>query len=176
MRPRQTLAALGAGLLLGGASPPPAQPNLQWDQIANIKDAATRLAALQRRRGATRAYEFIDACYRTHTLSEEYTKALEACIAQDYMETQVLALVYSRVPPNTLRRQGVPSPQMLADAMGQRITAAFASYKMPLSYVEDFKKLVDEHGFPLFYKRLFPGANMPPRGNPSPPEAEQKQE
>ncbi len=109
-------------------------------------------------------------------LSEEYTKALEACIAQDYMETQVLALVYSRVPPDTLRRQGVPSPQMLADAMGQRITAAFANYKMPVSYVEDFKKLVDEHGFPLFYKTLFPDPKMPPRSKPSPPEAEQKQE
>ncbi|MGI9403927.1 MAG: hypothetical protein ACR2OF_05400 [Hyphomicrobium sp.] len=176
MRPRQTIAALVAGLLIGGASPPPAQPDPEWDQIVNIKDAATRLAALQRGRGATRAYAFIDACYRTHMLSEEYTKALEACIAQDYMETQVLALVYSRVPPDTLRRQGVPSPQMLADAMGQRITAAFANYKMPVSYVEDFKKLVDEHGFPLFYKTLFPDSKMPPRSKPSPPEAEQKQE
>ncbi len=109
-------------------------------------------------------------------LSEAYTKALEACIAQDYMETQVLALVYSRVPPDALRRQGAPSPQLLADAMGQRITSAFANYKMPVAYVEGFKKLVDEHGFPLFYKTLFPKSKMPPRNNQSPPEAEQKQE
>jgi len=176
MRPRQTFAALVAGFFLCGASPPQVQPNPEWDQVANIKDAATRLAALQRRRGATRAYEFIDACYRTHILSEKYTKALEACIAQDYMETQVLALVYSRVPPDTLRREGVPSPQMLADAMGRRITAAFANYKMPVSYVEAFKKLVDEHGFPLFFKTLFPNSKMSPRPKPSPPEAEQKQE
>jgi len=176
MRLRQTLVVLVAGVLLGGASTPPAEPNQEWDRIANIKDAATRLAGLQRRRGASRAYEFIDACYRTHMLSEEYTKALEACIAQDYMETQVLALVYSRVPPDALRRQGAPSPRLLADAMGQRITAAFANYKMPVSYVEDFKKLVDQHGFPLFYNKLFPGARMPPRGKRSPPEAKQKQE
>ena len=176
MRPRQTIAALVAGLLLGGASPPTTQPNPAWDQVANIKDAATRLAALQRRQGATRAYAFIDACYRTHMLSEAYTKALEACIAQDYMETQVLALIYSRVPADTLRRQGVPSPRMLADAMGQRISAAFANYKLPVSYVDEFKKLVDQHGFPLFYKALFPDSKLPPKGKPPPGEAEQKQE
>ncbi|MCP4779810.1 MAG: hypothetical protein GY877_03430 [Hyphomicrobium sp.] len=165
-----------SSVLLAGAGPPPAQPNSEWDQIANIEAAATRLAVLQRRRGASRAYEFIDACYRTHMLSEEYTKALEACIAQDYMETQVLALIYSRVPSEALRRQGAPSSQMLAGAMGQRITAAFANYKMPVSYVEVFKKLVDEYGFPLFYKTLFPGSKAPPRNNLSPPEADQKQE
>ncbi|MES0403209.1 MAG: hypothetical protein ABUJ93_06870 [Hyphomicrobium sp.] len=165
-----------SSILLAGASPSPAQPNPEWDQIANIKAAATRLAALQSRRGASRTYEFIDACYRTHMLSEEYTKALEACIAQDYMETQVLALVYSRVPPDELRRQGVPSPQLLAGAMGQRITAAFANYKIRVSYVEVFKKLVDEHGFPLFFKTLFPGSKTPPMNNLSPPEADQKQE
>ncbi len=174
MRACRTFAVLLAGLLVAGASPPPDEPNLEWDQVANIRDAATRLAALQRRRGATRAYEFIDACYRTHMLSEEYTKALEACIAQDYMETQVLALVYSRVPPDALRQQGAPSPQVLANAMGQRITAAFANYKVPVSYVEAFKELVDEHGFPLFYKTLFPGSKMPSGDNPSSPQTEQK--
>jgi hypothetical protein len=107
-------------------------------------------------------------------LSEEYTKALEACIAQDYMETQVLALVYSRVPPDALRQQGAPSPQVLANAMGHRITAAFANYKVPVSYVEAFKELLDEHGFPLFYKTLFPGSKMPSGDNPSSPQTEQK--
>lgn len=109
-------------------------------------------------------------------LSEAYTKALEACIAQDYMETQVLALVYSRVPAQTLKKQGAPSPRMLADAMGQRITAAFANYKMPVSYVDDFKKLVDEHGFPLFFKTLFPESKLPSKEKSPPAAAEPKQE
>jgi hypothetical protein len=176
MKSRQIVAAPATGVLLAGASPPQAQSPPEWDQIANIKDAATRLAALQGRRGASRAYEFIDACYRTHMLSEAYTKALEACIAQDYMETQVLALVYSRVPAQTLKKQGAPSPRMLADAMGRRITAAFANYKMPVSYVDDFKKLVDEHGFPLFFKTLFPESKVPPKGKSPPAAAKPKQE
>ncbi len=66
------------------------------------------------RQGATKAFVFIDACYKTHSLSSEYTKAFEACIAQDYLETQILALIYSRMPPEALKRMGAPSPQLLA--------------------------------------------------------------
>ena len=45
--------------------------------------------------------------------------------------------------------------------MGQRVTAAFASYKIPVARVEKFKKIVDEDGFPLFFKTLFPGVEVP---------------
>ncbi len=136
---------------------------VDWDQAANIKDAAERLAQLQRTRGADRAFQFIDACYRTHSLASKYGKAFEACIAQDYLETQALALVYSRLTPDALKRVGVPTPQALADAMGKRVTAAFATYDVPVSYVKTFKELVDEHGFPVFFQTVFPGVPFPPR-------------
>ena len=116
---------------------------------------------MQRTQGATRAFAFIDACYKTHSLSSNYTKAFEACIAQDYLETQILALIYSRMPPETLKKMGAPSPELLAKTMGQRIAAAFATYNMPVKRVKAFKKLVDEHGFPVFFKALFPGVDMP---------------
>ncbi len=118
-------------------------------------------AEIQRTQGATKAFSYIEDCYKTHSLSSEYTKAFEGCIAQDYLETQILALVYSRLPPETLKKMGAPEPKMLAETMGQRITAAFASYKIPVARVEKFKKIVDEDGFPVFFKALFPGVEVP---------------
>jgi hypothetical protein len=132
-----------------------------WDQGGNNKDAATPRAQMQRTQGATRAFAFIEACYKTHSLSSNYTKAFEACIAQDYLGTQILALIYSRMPPETLKKLGAPSPEVLAQTMGKRIAAAFATYEVPIARVKAFKKLVDEHGFPVFFKALFPGVDMP---------------
>jgi hypothetical protein len=152
---------LALPLLLASGNAYAAAGDPDWDQVANIKDAATRLAQMQRTQGASRAFAFIDACYRTHSLSSNYTKAFEACIAQDYLETQILALIYSRLPPETLRKLGAPTPQLLAETMGNRIAAAFASYDVPASQIKAFKKLVDEHGFPVFFKALFPGVDMP---------------
>ena len=132
-----------------------------WDQVENIKEAALHLADLQRTQGANRAFQFIDACYRTHSLQVEYSRPFEACIAQDYLETRILALIYSRMPPESLKRAGMPTPQMLADTMGKRVVTAFRSYKVPVSEVQAFKKLVDEHGFPVFFKALFPNSRVP---------------
>jgi hypothetical protein len=144
---------------LAPAAAAPGKPD--WDQSANIKDAAQRIAEIQRTQGATKAFNYIEDCYKTHSLSSEYTKAFEGCIAQDYLETQILALVYSRLPPETLKKMGAPEPRLLAQSMGQRITAAFATYKVPVARVETFKKIVDEDGFPVFFKVLFPGAEVP---------------
>jgi cytosine/adenosine deaminase-related metal-dependent hydrolase len=160
------LPVLAIASLLASGSARATVPD--WDQVANIKDAALRLAQMQRTRGATKTFEFIDACYKTHGLSSKYTKAFEACIAQDYLETQILALIYSRLSPETLERMGAPSPEMLAQAMGQRIGAAFAAYKVPPENVEAFKKLVDEHGFPVFFQALFPDTKPPVPKRPFP--------
>ncbi len=132
-----------------------------WDQVANIKEAATRLAQLQKTQGATKAFTFIDACYRTHSLSSAYTKAFEACIAQDYLETQILTLIYSRMAPDTLKRMGAPTPDMLAATMARRVGAAFAQYKVPKERIAELKRNIDQHGFPLFFQTLFPDAKLP---------------
>jgi hypothetical protein len=152
-------AAALIAVALAPASAAPGKPD--WDQSANIKDAAERIAEIQRTQGATKAFNYIEDCYKTHSLSSEYTKAFEGCIAQDYLETQILALVYSRLPPETLKKMGAPEPKLLAQSMGQRITAAFATYKIPVARVEKFKKIVDEDGFPVFFKALFPGVEVP---------------
>jgi hypothetical protein len=132
--------------------------------VATIKGAAARLGFLHRARGAKAAYELIDNCYRTHSLAERYGEGFETCIAQDYLETKVLSQVYSRLPPDQLQKLGAPSPAMLADAMGRRITAAFLQYKMPFSYAEELKVLVDTHGLPIFLAIVFPDAIRPAPG------------
>lgn len=157
--------AIGFAALIGfGTTQLTAAQDPGWNQVENIKDAALRLAQLQRTQGATKAFTFIDACYRTHSLSSEYTKAFEACIAQDYLETQVLRLIYSRMPPETLKRMGAPTPGMLAETMSRRVGAAFAQYKISKERIAEFKRVVDQEGFPLFFRTLFPEAKqMPPR-------------
>jgi hypothetical protein len=155
-------AALAAAAVIGMSTTSlVAAQDPKWDQVENIKEAATRLAQMQRTQGATKAFVFIDACYRTHSLSTDYTKAFEACIAQDYLETQVLALIYSRMSPEQLKKTGAPSPQMLAESMGRRVGAAFSKYKISPDQIATFKRNVDEHGFPLFFQALFPDAKMP---------------
>jgi hypothetical protein len=139
-------------------TPSEAMPAPTWDRVATIKGAAERLGFLHRARGAKAAYELIDNCYRTHSLAEKYGEGFETCIAQDYLETKVLTQVYARLPPDQLKKLGAPSPAMLADAMGRRITGAFLQYKMPLSYAEDLKVLVDTHGLPIFLAIVFPDA------------------
>lgn len=167
---RALMAICAAGLVGVGVTSLAAAQDPDWDQVENVKDAALRLAQMQRTQGATKAFTFIDACYRTHSLSSKYTKAFEACIAQDYLETQILALVYSRVDPESLKRMGAPSPGMLAQTMTRRVGAAFAQYKIPKERIAEFKRNVDQHAFPLFFKTLFPDAKVP-APPPSSPDA-----
>jgi hypothetical protein len=168
-RVRVALALAAAGVIGMSTTSLVAAQDPKWDQVENIKEAATRLAQMQRTQGATKAYVFIDACYRTHSLSTDYTKAFEACIAQDYLETQILALIYSRMSPDALKRMGAPTPDMLAQSMGRRVGAAFAKYKIPAEKIAAFKRNVDEHGFPLFFQSLFPDAKPPVPKDLSPP-------
>jgi hypothetical protein len=150
------------------APAPQAQPEPTWDRVASIKGAAERLGFLHRARGAKAAYDLIDNCYRTHSLAENYGEGFETCIAQDYLETTVLAKVYARLPPEQLQKMGMPSPAMLADAMGRRVTAAFNQYRMPAAYAVELKGLVDTHGLPIFLAIVFPEAAQPQPGGAEP--------
>ena len=147
----------------------------QWDQVENIKEAAKRLAQMQRTQGATKAFEFIEACYRTHSLSTNYTKAFEACIAQDYLETQILALIYSRMSPDALKRMGAPTPEMLARVDGP-------ARRCGLRQVQDVqatrsrrsRRTSTSTASPLFFQVVVPRsqARLFPRSGPPIPGAE----
>ena len=70
----------------------------------------------------------------------------------------MLAQVYSRLPPDALTKMGAPTAAELANAMGRRVVAAFAQYKMSATYGAHLKKLVDEHGVPVYLTIVFPEA------------------
>lgn len=134
------------------------KPFPTWDQPANIRDAAERIARLQRSKGAEGAIRFIDACYRTHGLASHYSASFEACIVQDYLETKFLTRVYAGLTPEALSNLRAPSPELLGQAMGQRIVTAFNQYKVPVARAEDLKAQIDLHGAPVFLKIVFPNA------------------
>ncbi len=140
------------------AAAPTKGPEITWDRAANIKDAAERIARIQRVKGAEGAIKFIDACYRTHGLAENYSAAFEGCIAQDYLETKLLTRIYSRLPHETLKKLNAPTAEALAQAMGRRVVAAFRQYKVPAADADAFKELVDQHGLTAFLKIVFPEA------------------
>jgi hypothetical protein len=146
--------AMGQDAPAAGVAPAPPK----WDRAANIRDAAQRIGNIQRTRGAEAAIKFIDACYRTHGLASAYTAAFEGCIAQDYLESNLLVRIYSRLPPEQLKRIGAPTAQAIAQAMGRRVVAAFSQYKIGTVEAEAFKADVDKHGLPVFLKTVFPGS------------------
>lgn len=157
------LIAGASAMARAGANPePPKAPAASeaatWDQAASIRAAAERIGRVHRARGATAAYELIENCYKTHSLASTYGEGFESCIAQDYLETRTLILVYSRMPPEALKQSGVPSPQQLADSMGHRISTAFTHYKKSQAYADEVKRLVDVHGQPVFLALVFPEA------------------
>lgn len=162
------VAAVAGALAAGGASAAfsagedgadaEAPQAATWDQVATIRGAAERLGRLHRAKGAKAAYELIDNCYKTHSLSDTYGEGFEICITQDYLETRTLMQVYSHMPPEALQKLGVPSPQQLASSMGQRVSTAFRHYKKSQAYADTLKRLVDEHGFPVFIAIVFPEA------------------
>lgn len=171
------MAALAGGLAYGSAPAravgeddkkalEAAEP-ADWDQVATIKGAAERLGRLHRAKGAKAAYELIDNCYKTHSISKSYSEGFEICITQDYLETRTLIQVYSRMPPEALSQAGVPSPAELAKSMGQRITTAFRHYGKTQEYADGLKRLIDVHGFPVFVTLVFPEAARADQGGNS---------
>ncbi len=148
--------ALALLLLAVAVASPAAAAKEKWDHVANIKDAAARLAVLHNREGSAGVLKFLDACYRTQMLSSDYTQGMESCLAQDYMHSQVLAQIYARIPQEQRVRMGTPAPEDIARGMGERFVAAFSQYKISVKEADDFKKLVDKNGMPIFIKGIFP--------------------
>lgn len=134
--------------------------SISWDRPANIKDAAGRLSGILKTRGAGGAYKFISDCYGTHTIAEKFTAGLEACIAQDYMLTEVLAAIYTAMPAEKRKQIGAVDPGDLANSFSRRVGSALAHYKMTEADGLTLKDLVEKHGLPVFAKATLPkGAN-----------------
>ena len=161
-----TLAALA---LFGMGANAVAAPG-NWDHEANVKDAATRLVILHRRQGSDAVMKFLDACYRTHSLASEFTQGLEACMAQDYMHTRALTLIYSRLPAERMQNVGAPTAQGIAAALNARFVNYFTQYKVTVADADDFKKIVERVGVPIFFQGVFPKSQAPAAPSPNLPE------
>lgn len=145
--------ALASSVALAGAEP-------DWDRAANIREAAQRLVAIQNERGALGTLKFIAACYQTHMLAKHYSKPLEACIAQDYMLSQTLALIYDRLEPDKRKQMGAPEPAQIAQGLSGRVATALGRYQMTQSQADELRKLVETEGFPVFFKERFPKSKL----------------
>lgn len=156
MRLPLKIGAFACAVLSAASVASPAVAAIDWDRPENIKGAATRLVVLHRREGTVGVLKFLDACYRTHMLASEFNAGLEACLAQDYMHSNVLASIYARVPPEARKKNNNPSAGDIAKSLGERFVVAFAQYKMKAEDVKVFRALVDKHGLPLFLKGVFP--------------------
>lgn len=145
--------AAAVAVLISLTAPAPAQNS--WDQTTNIKAAATRLATLQKTRGALGTFEHIAACYATHKLATAYGQALEGCMVLDYLHSSSLAAVYARLTPDQRRETKVPDPALILTTMQKRIEATFADYKLPADRFPKLVAAIETHGVPVFAKLRF---------------------
>ena len=163
----QLLLSLLAAVITVGWPALPAQSEAAkaekqaWDHAANVRDAAGRLALMHKREGSPGVLKFLDACYRTHLLASEFNQGLEACMAQDYMHSQVLAQMYSKLAPDQRKAMRAPSAEDISRGMGQRFLLAYSQYHVTPAEADTFKKLVDKEAFPVFLKAVFPKENAP---------------
>jgi len=134
--------------------------SIEWDRVANIKNAAVRIGRIQRAKGAEVAMTLISNCYKTHTLFERYSQGFESCLVQDHLETRVLVEIYSRMQPEALRRIGAPSKESLIRANVARYSVTLAKYKFPQPFGNELRKLADKHGWPVFIKTVFPNVQQ----------------
>lgn len=153
---QRALIAVAVAVLTAASAHAAKPPKPEWNQVANVKDAAKRMGELHRRQGAEAALKFLEACYKTHTLAEKFTQGLEACMAQDYMFSQMLAVVYSRVPQEKLQDMKAPTPAVIARSMQGRFQAIFQQYKLTQAQADGLKAAVDKYGMPIFVKTVFP--------------------
>jgi hypothetical protein len=159
------MATLGAAASLATFAPAHAKP--AWDQAANVKGAAERLAVMQTRQGADAVVKFLDACYRTHTLASQFSQALEACMAQDVMFSKVLAEVYTRIPAAELTKRGLPEPARIGRAMSGRVASVAAQYKLGKPDLDALGAAIEAHGMPIYFKAVFPGIARQPAEAPA---------
>lgn len=141
-----------------------------WSQVENVKDAAKRLGKMQTSQGADATLKFLEACYKTHMLAEKFTAGLEACMAQDYMLSQMLAVVYARVPQEQRDKMKAPAADVIAHSMRGRFQSIFAQYKFTQDEADNLKKAVDKHAMPIYIKAVFPKTDKKEdeRGAPGP--------
>lgn len=128
-----------------------------WDRVATIKSAAERLVVMHRKNGSTGVLKFLDACYKTQMLAGKYNEGVESCLAQDYMHSKVLSMIYARVPQGDKAPKNIPSAHQITRGLGQRYAAVFNQYGMGATEAKALQALVEKHGMDIFQSGVLPG-------------------
>jgi hypothetical protein len=139
-----------------------AKARISWDRASNVKEAALRVAEMQKTRGALGTFKFIADCYKTQTLNENYTRFLESCVVQDIIHSRATAAVYAALSPEQRRETGVPEPELLNKSMLDRVGSTLGQFKVSLADIQALMKIVDQQGMSEYAKARFPGET---RGN-----------
>ena len=145
---------------------PPCEAGIRpdWNRISTIKEAATRIAILQRDSGPKAVFRSIDDCYKRVAQAAKHGEALEACIAQDYLVSHVLAERYLKLSPAVLEELAGATPEDLMVAMGLRIASATKDFPISFPFVEKLKGQIDSYGHPVYVGIAFPDPATPPTG------------
>ena len=159
MRQRAT-AALAALLVSGLAAA--AAPD--WNQEENVAEAAKHIAILHAKEGPQKAIDFVDACYRTHGLASDYSRAFEGCIVRDFLLAHVIAARYAQVPVEERKKLRLPEPDAITGIMGQRVAAAFKQYDVSAAEADKLRDLIGKVGVPVFMAIAFPKSTEAPAG------------
>lgn len=153
-RPNLALLVL-SGLLLTG---PVHAAGPDWDRAENVREAAAQLVKRHRASGSSGVMKFLDACYRTHMLASKYSRAIEGCLAQDYIHSRVLVAIYAKLPDAARADPKLPSAADIAKAVNGRFITIFQQYKITTKDADALKAAIEEHGVPIFLKDRFPPA------------------
>ena len=105
---------------------------------------------MQRDQGAKGAFRSIDTCYEQNLGAAQYGEALEACIAQDYLQSHAVADRYARLSAAERESVAGTTPEALLGAMKQRIDSATKNYPVSFPFVAELARLVEEHGMPVY--------------------------
>ena len=148
--------------LLGGVAwrrRQPPTPRQTGTSVANIKDAAKRLArAARRARSPRRALKFLEACYRTHMLASKYHAGPRVLHGAGL---HALAGAGRHLSPRCRRRTRremkapVARDHRAIDAR-DAFRRSSRSTRFNQKQADSLKKAVDTHGMPLFIKSVFP--------------------
>ena len=145
-----------AGIILAIIGTNAAAQTPSPDRVQNIEQAATEIAAVQKKSGANGAFTAIIECYnRELPGAAALTPQLEACMAQDIIVSQMSATFYSSM--SAAARTADSDPAAILKAMQERVVGTMARFKVPQDDALIFSGIVKTKGVEAYARARFPG-------------------
>ena len=112
-----------------------------------IADAAERIVRVH-----------LAPCYGRHMLASKYTQGSRPVLRRTTCMTEVMTSIYSRIPAGNAEEIGRARRPAInwRVVCRQRVGAALTQYKMTEADGLALKKMIDQHGLPVFAKQTLP--------------------